>query len=153
MRHIQSARIRVLPCNNGTAPRSARCMCLRAACIAAAVENGAVQRSRRGAQGYHYGGSRHSLLIAGFQHESQTNERTNARSFARSPSLCFPRRARTHNAERETGTAFPCTCLAWVCKRTDAREPRWRDECMYTGVDTNAASIESRISFSLFLFP
>jgi len=45
---------------------------------------GAVQRSRRGAQGYHYGGSRHSLLIAGFQHKSQTNERTNERTLAAS---------------------------------------------------------------------
>lgn len=115
-------------CDKHVSPYGFACMCLgaylRAACIAAAVVERAAQRSRRGAQGYHYGSSRHSLLIAGFQHESQTNERTNertlARSFARSPSLCFPRRARTHNTEKErerakerkrTGTAFPYTCM------------------------------------------
>jgi len=86
--------------HNGATWRSVHVHCRRGG-----ERRGAVQRSRRGAQGYHYGGSRHSLLIAGFQHESQTNERTNerslARSFARSPSLCFPRRARTHNTERK----------------------------------------------------
>jgi hypothetical protein len=101
-------------------------MCIRGVHCRRDRERCAVQRSRRGAQSYHYGGSRHSLLIAGFQHESQTNGRTdgqtNARSFARSPSLCFPRPARTYNIERERkrerererererGTAFPCAC-------------------------------------------
>ena len=41
-----------------------------------------VYRSQRAAQGYHYGGSRHSLLIAGFQREFST--RTYVRSQLRS---------------------------------------------------------------------
>jgi len=156
---------RTLPCSTtarrGAAPRSVHVHCRRGR-----ERRGAVQRSRRGAQGYHYGGSRHSLPYRRFPArvpDERTNERTLARSFARSPSLCFPRRARTHNTERKrerkrerdrrkkkekTSTAFPYTCLACVCMSA----LQWRDERVHTGVDTNAASIESRAYFFLSLF-
>lgn len=133
-------------CDKRASPCGFACMCLgacaylRAACIAAAVVERAAQRSRRGAQGYHYGSSRHSLLIAGFQHESQTNERTLARSFARSPSLCFPRRARTHNTdkerERKKENGYCISVYMLVHVRVQACAPRWRYERMHTGVET-----------------
>lgn len=169
--HALHARVhkRTLPCSTtrrGVARRGAASRSVHVHCRCDRERRGAVQRSRRGAQGYHYGGSRHSLLIAGFQHESQTNERTNARSFARSPSLCFPRRARTRNAERDrekkrtekeekkekkkekTGTVFPYTCP--VCACTSAL--RWR-ECVHTGVDAKRGQHrDSRVSLSLSLF-
>lgn len=122
-------------CDKRASPCGFACMCLgacaylRAACIAAAVVERAAQRSRRGAQGYHYGSSRHSLLIAGFQHESQTNERTNERSLAASLARHHyvfrgeqerTTRIKKERERKKTGTAFPYTCLC-MCVYKRAR--------------------------------
>lgn len=89
----RKVRARVHACLDAV-QRAARCMCTRRdvqplqRCIAdptCTERLGApVYRSQRAAQGYHYGGSRHSLLIAGFQRESRPYERTNERSQLRS---------------------------------------------------------------------
>lgn len=89
----RKVRARVHACLDAV-QRAVRCMCTRRdvqplqRCIAdptCAERLGApVYRSQRAAQGYHYGGSRHSLLIAGFQRESRPYVRTNERSQLRS---------------------------------------------------------------------
>ena len=104
-----------MPCSGSMHVHTARTTARYSRCNVHRAARCSVYRSQRAAQGYHYGGSRHSLLIAGFQRESRpnerTNERTNARSSVRSPSLYFPRRERTRtratNAPRNTHTRDP----------------------------------------------
>lgn len=94
-----------------------RCMCTQRVETAASARcrtsaRCTVYRSQRAAQGYHYGGSRHSLLIAGFQRcESRPNERSQLRSLA--IIIFSAARKDAHTSERERDTR--------ACTDTDAR--------------------------------
>ena len=71
-----------MPCSGSVHVHIARTNARYSRCNVHRTARCSVYRSQRAAQGYHYGGSRHSLLIAGFQRESRPNERSQLRSLA-----------------------------------------------------------------------
>ena len=89
-----------MPCSGSMHVHTARTTARYSRCNVHRAARCSVYRSQRAAQGYHYGGSRHSLLIAGFQRESRTNERTLAAPFARHHYIFRGEKERAH--ERRT---------------------------------------------------